>query len=423
MGKQIRYPTRAVRIKAAAEAREQGENAGRSSKSHFTAVVIVLVLGIFCGIGYGWFHGSNGDKTENGLLNTQAGALSDKDIDEQTEEILDSMSLTEKIGQMMMIGVQGTEADADSLYVLHQFHYGGIIFFDRNLTSADQTKAMISDLQKNAQEKLPLFMAIDEEGGLVVRGAEFISPPPSQEEAASQGKPEYVKSLAMETAGSLRELGFNVNFAPVADVGSGDGRSYSEDAQTVAEFVQAAGNGYKASNMIYALKHFPGIGRGRVDSHEEISSIEATAEEMENRDLVPFKAIIDATEKGSSLDYMVMVGHLNYPAWDEDNPASMSQAIITDLLRQKLGYQGLVITDDLEMGAIAKHLSFRQAGLAAVKAGADIVLVCHEYAHAEEAYMGIYDAVRSGAVSEERINESVRRIIKAKLLHGMQAQE
>ncbi|BAL82037.1 hypothetical protein SELR_03290 [Selenomonas ruminantium subsp. lactilytica TAM6421] len=340
-------------------------------------------------------------------------------IDEQVEEIVSSMSTTEKIGQLMVIGVQGTEANEDALYVLHQFHYGGIILFDRNLESKAQTKALVQDLQAGADEKLPLFVGIDEEGGRVVRGKDFITPPPSQEAVGKQGEPQQAQKLAKSTAAELKEMGINVNFAPVADVGAADGRSYSKEPYETLKFVQAAGEGYKESGMVYALKHFPGIGRGLVDSHKEISSIEAGESELRKVDLVPFREMINDTGKGKDLDYMVMVGHLNYPAFDKDNPASLSRKIITDLLRQEMGYQGLVITDDLEMGAIANHRSFRQVGVEAILAGCDIVLVCHEYQHAEDVYMGIYEAVQNGKISEMRLNESVRRVVKAKLLHGL----
>ncbi len=340
-------------------------------------------------------------------------------LDEQVEEIVSSMSTTEKIGQMLMIGVQGTKANEDSLYVLHQFHYGGIILFDRNLESKEQTKALIKDLQTGADEKLPLFIAIDEEGGLVVRGKDFITAPPSQEKIGRTGEPERARQQAKGTAAELKEMGINVNFAPVADVGSGDGRSYSKEPYEVLNFVKAAGEGYKESGLFYALKHFPGIGRGSVDSHQEISSIEASESELRQKDLVPFREMFNDTDKGRNLDYMVMVGHLNYPAFDPEHPASLSKKIITGLLRQDFGYEGLIITDDMEMGAIANHQSFRQAGAAAVLAGADIVLVCHEYEHAEQAYMGIYEAVKSGEISEERLEASVKRIVKAKLMHGL----
>ena len=340
-------------------------------------------------------------------------------LDEQVDEVISSMSTTEKIGQLLMIGVQGTKADEDSLYVLHQFHYGGIILFDRNLESKGQTKALIEDLQAGADEKLPMFIAIDEEGGIVVRGKDFITPPPSQEKVGSLGDAGRARKLARDTAAELKELGINVNFAPVADVGSGDGRSYSKEPYETLKFVKAAGEGYKEGGIFYALKHFPGIGRGMVDSHKEISEIEASESDLKKTDLVPFREMFNDTEKGKSLDYMVMVGHLKYPAIDPEHPASLSDKIISGLLRKEMGYEGLIITDDLEMGAISNHQTFRQAGPAAILAGADIVLVCHEYEHAEDAYMGIYEAVKSGQISEARLEESVKRVVKAKLMHGL----
>ncbi|SDP66726.1 glycoside hydrolase family 3 protein [Selenomonas ruminantium] len=344
-------------------------------------------------------------------------------LDEQVDALVAAMSTTEKVGQLLMFGVQGAEITDDAKYVLHQFHYGGVILFDRNLQSADQTKKLVDDLQKNADEKLPLFVAIDEEGGKVVRGSSFITPPPSQEDIGRKGEPALARAQAVEIAAKLKDIGVNVNFAPVADVGSGNGRSYSDDPQETGKFVKAALEGYKEGNVICALKHFPGIGRGKVDSHTEISDIEASEKELRSVDLLPFRDVIDSIDKGRNFDYMVMVGHLKYPAFDANHPASMSPKIITGLLREELGYQGLVITDDLEMGAIANHQDFRQAGAAAIMAGADIVLVCHEYEHAEQAYMGIYDAVKAGTISEARLDESVRRVIKAKLLHGLQPQK
>lgn len=340
-------------------------------------------------------------------------------FDEQVDEIVSAMSTTEKIGQLLMIGVQGTKADENSLYVLHQFHYGGIILFDRNLESKEQTKSLVEELQAGADEKLPMFIAIDEEGGIVVRGKDFITPPPSQEKVGSMGDVSRAKKLARDTAAELKDLGINVNFAPVADVGSGDGRSYSKEPYETLKFVKAAGEGYKEGGIFYALKHFPGIGRGMIDSHEEISEIEASESDLKKTDLVPFREMLNDTEKGKGLDYMVMVGHLKYPALDPAHPASLSEKIISGLLRKEMGYEGLIITDDLEMGAISNHQTFRQAGPAAILAGVDIVLVCHEYEHAEEAYMGIYDAVKSGQISEERLDESVKRIVKAKIMHNL----
>lgn len=335
-------------------------------------------------------------------------------IDEKVDKIVESMSQTEKLGQMVMIGIQGTKVDDDSLYMLHQFHMGGVILFDRNMKSPEQVKQLTSDLQAQSNEKVPLFIGIDEEGGDVVRMAEKLTPPPSQKEIGATGDIEQAKTWAIKTAKSLKEMGINVNFAPVADVGSNDKRSYSTDTNTVIDFVRAATKGYQQENIIYSLKHFPGIGKGKVDSHIDSSSIDVVKEVLMTEDILPFKTIIDENEPN---DYFILVSHLKYPALDEEYPASLSSKIMTDLLRNKLGYKGIIITDDMEMGAVANHNDFRSIGVKAIKAGADIVLVCHEYQHQQEVYLGLLDAVNSGEISQEHIDESVKRIIKVKLLH------
>lgn len=335
-------------------------------------------------------------------------------IDEKVDKIVASMSKTEKIGQMVMIGIQGTKVDDDSLYMLNQYHMGGVILFDRNMDSPEQVKQLTSDLQAQSNEKVPLFIGIDEEGGDVVRMAEKLTPPPSQKEIGATGDIEQAKTWAIKTAKSLKDMGINVNFAPVADVGSNDKRSYSTDANTVIDFVRAATKGYQQENIIYSLKHFPGIGKGKVDSHIDSSSIDVAKEVLMTEDILPFKTIIDESDPN---DYFILVSHLKYLALDEEYPASLSSKIMTDLLRNKLGYKGIIITDDMEMGAVANHNDFRSIGVNAVKAGADIVLVCHEYKHQQEVYLGLLDAVNSGEISQERIDESVKRIIKVKLLH------
>lgn len=335
-------------------------------------------------------------------------------IDEKVDQIVASMSQTEKLGQMVMIGIQGTKVDDDSLYMLNQYHMGGVILFDRNMESPEQVKQLTSDLQAQSNEKVPLFIGIDEEGGDVVRMAEKLTPAPSQKEIGATGDIEQAKTWAIKTAKSLKDMGINVNFAPVADVGSNDKRSYSADANTVIDFVRAATKGYQQENIIYSLKHFPGIGKGRVDSHVDSSSIDVAKEVLMTEDIIPFKTIIDENDPN---DYFILVSHLKYLALDEEYPASLSSKIMTDLLRNELGYKGIIITDDMEMGAVANHNDFRSIGVNAVKAGADIVLVCHEYKHQQEVYLGLLDAVNSGEISQERIDESVKRIIKVKLLH------
>ncbi len=373
-------------------------------------VIAIIILGVLLN-GKNIFSNTEDSKsTQENVPITQQNLT----IDEKVDQIVASMSQTEKLGQMVMIGIQGTKVDDDSLYMLNQYHMGGVILFDRNMESPEQVKQLTSDLQVQSNEKVPLFIGIDEEGGDVVRMAEKLTPPPSQKEIGATGDIEQAKTWAIKTAKSLKEMGINVNFAPVADVGSNDKRSYSTDANTVIDFVRAATKGYQQENIIYSLKHFPGIGKGKVDSHVDSSSIDVVKEVLMAEDIIPFKTIID--ENGPN-DYFILVSHLKYPALDEEYPASLSSKIMTDLLRNELGYKGIIITDDMEMGAVANHNDFRSIGVNAVKAGADIVLVCHEYQHQQEVYLGLLDAVNSGEISQERIDESVKRIIKVKLLH------
>ena len=381
----------------------------RKQKIIGIVIIIVIVLAIL-GINNRNIFNDN----EQVIQDKQQIKQENLTIDEKVDQIVESMSQTEKLGQMVMIGIQGTKVDDDSLYMLNQYHMGGVILFDRNMENPEQVKQLTSDLQAQSNEKVPLFIGIDEEGGDVVRMAEKLTPPPSQKEIGATGDIEQAKTWAIKTAKSLKDMGINVNFAPVADVGSNDKRSYSTDTNTVIDFVRAATKGYQQENIIYSLKHFPGIGKGRVDSHVDSSSIDVAKEVLMTEDIIPFKTIIDENDPN---DYFILVSHLKYPALDEEYPASLSSKIMTDLLRNELGYKGIIITDDMEMGAVANHNDFRSIGVNAVKAGADIVLVCHEYEHQQEVYLGLLDAVNSGEISQERIDESVKRIIKVKLLH------
>lgn len=381
----------------------------RKQKIIGIVIIIIIVLAIL-----GINNRSIFNDDEQVIQDKQQIKQENLTIDEKVDKTVESMSQTEKLGQMVMIGIQGTKVDDDSLYMLNQYHMGGVILFDRNMESPEQVKQLTSDLQAQSNEKVPLFIGIDEEGGDVVRMAEKLTPPPSQKEIGATGDIEQAKTWAIKTAKSLKDMGINVNFAPVADVGSNDKRSYSIDTNTVIDFVRAATEGYQQENIIYSLKHFPGIGKGRVDSHVDSSSIDVAKEVLMAEDILPFKTIIDGNEPN---DYFILVSHLKYPALDEEYPASLSSKIMTDLLRNELGYKGIIITDDMEMGAVANHNDFRSIGVKAVKAGVDIVLVCHEYQHQQEVYLGLLDAVNSGEISQERIDESVKRIIKVKLLH------
>lgn len=327
------------------------------------------------------------------------------------EEKLNSMTLEEKIGQMVMIGVYGTELNDDIIYSLNQFHFGGVIFFDRNLESVAQAKKFANDIEAAANQKAPLFFALDMEGGIVARGRNFLEIAPSQEEIGFSGDVNNAKYWAKYNATILKSLGVNINFAPVADVGSRDTRSFGDDAQLVAEFIEASAQGYEEENFLYTLKHFPGIGKGKTDTHIEVSNVEDSRAVLDVEDLPPFVKIIRGHDNSR---FMVMVGHLVYDALDPVNSASLSPAVMTGLLRNELGFSGVVITDDLEMGAIANNVDLSTLGVRMIQAGGDIALVCHDYTSQQTVYNSILSAVKRGEISVARINESVRRILKMK---------
>ena len=332
-------------------------------------------------------------------------------LSDSLEEKLRAMTLEEKVGQMIMVGIQGTELDENVRRLLNKIHFGGVILYDRNMQSLEQTKKLVDDIQAFANQKVPLFVAIDEEGGTIVRGQDFLKPAPSQESIGQSGDPEKARDWAEYNAAILRSIGVNLNFAPVADVGSQDTRSFGTEAQTVATFVDAAAKGYEAKNFLYTLKHFPGIGKSKIDPHQEVSVIEDSWEILNAEDILPFAKIIRGHD---NTKFMVMIGHLKYAALDRVNSASLSPAVMTKLLRNELGFSGVVITDDLEMGAIKNNVDLSRIGVQVVRAGGDIALVCHDSASQQVVYESILEAVNRGEISEERIDESVRRILKMK---------
>lgn len=337
-------------------------------------------------------------------------------VDEQAAQIVGAMSDEEKIGQMMMIGMKGTTVTSDISSMLSEYHMGGIILFDRNMETKQQVRALTTGLQQVAlqKEKVPLLMGVDEEGGPVARMRQDLTVPPAAATLGRQGDSTQAKIWAQRTAGELQGLGFNVNFAPVADVNAANQRSYGGSSGIVTDFVRQAAAGYLSAGLLFTLKHFPGIGKGIIDSHIDESKISAPRSTLEAEDFVPFRQMINELNPDN---YLIMVSHLTYSAIDPNNPASLSAKIMTDLLRDQMGFQGVIITDDLEMGAVSKYYSFDDLGVKAVQAGADVVLVCHEYKHEIAVYNGLLKALQSGELDRRRIDNSVRRIIKMKLIH------
>ena len=344
-------------------------------------------------------------------------AQSELSPEEKVDKLVANMSDADKVGQLLMIGIHGKTLNDDAKFMLNEYRVGGIILFDRNMESKDQVKSLITDINKTGKSAglTPLFIGIDQEGGAVARMEDQLIKVPPAEEVGKESV-EQAASLAKQVGTELKDLGFNINFAPVADLGLTYGRSYSTNPDEVVRYASAVGKAYEEAELWYSYKHFPGIGKTDVDLHADTSVVPVPKETLLNEDT---KVFVDLIKQSKPNTYAIMVSHAVYPQIDPDHPSSLSKAIITDWLRKDMGYNGVVVTDDMDMGALAKHYTFGDMAVQSILAGSDILLVCHEYEHMQEAYNGLMKAVKDGRISKERLDESVKRILLMKMSRGI----
>ena len=340
-------------------------------------------------------------------------AQSELSPEEKVDKLVANMSDADKVGQLMMIGIHGKTLNDDAKFMLNEYRVGGIILFDRNMESKDQVKSLITDINKTGKSTglTPLFIGIDQEGGAVARMEDQLIKVPPAEELGKEPIEQAV-SLAKQSGTELKDLGFNINFAPIADLGLTYGRSFSTNPDDVVRYASAVGKAYDEAGLWYSYKHFPGIGKTDVDLHADTSVVPVSKETLLNEDT---KVFVDLIKQSKPNTYAIMVSHAMYPQIDADHPSSLSKAIITDWLRKDMGYNGVVVTDDMDMGALAKHYTFGDMAVQSILAGSDILLVCHEYEHMQEAYNGLMKAVKDGRISKERLDESVKRILLMKM--------
>ncbi|MCM1174073.1 MAG: glycoside hydrolase family 3 protein [Blautia sp.] len=350
-------------------------------------------------------------------------------MEEQLEEIvvnsISTMPLADKVAGLFIVtpealtGVQTvTRAGSGTQEALSQYAVGGLIYFDRNIIDKDQLTEML--LNTVSMSKYPIFLAVDEEGGAVSRVANSNIEVIQVDDMAAVGAGGDT-STAYETGvtiGSyLSALGFNLNFAPVADVAvAEDGgvlgsRSFGMDANVCAEMASNVVSGMQSTGVSACLKHFPGIGSSEEDTHDGRVEIARTEEELRASDFIPFQKGI-----GAGVDF-VMAGHITVPALDAEVPASLSKTVVTGVLRGELGFDGVVITDALNMSAITEYYTPEEAAILAVEAGADMILMPEDF---EAAYSGLLTAVQEGTISEERIDESLKRIYRIKCRDKLQ---
>ena len=331
------------------------------------------------------------------------------------KEKMKTMSLEEKIGQMFIVGFEGYETDDEIKELIQKRYVGGIIFFDRNIKNAENLLQLMNSLKSlNQNNKAPLFMSVDEEGGRVSRLPKEMKKFPSSMNIGKVNDEEYSLKVGEVTGEKLKAFGFNMNFAPVLDIYSnpknkviGD-RAFGVNPKSVKNLGVATMKGLENEGVIPVVKHFPGHGDTLEDSHLKLPIVNYDYKRLDSFELIPFKYAI---EKGSDA---IMAAHILMPKLDKDYPASLSKYIITDLLRDKLNFDGVVITDDMEMNAIAKNFNIEDASVKAVEAGCDIILICKNYENSVKAIEKLKLAVQSNQITQDRIDESVYRILTLK---------
>ena len=319
----------------------------------------------------------------------------------------------EKIGQLFMVGFLGTSVTPDLSAFLKEYKPGGVILFSRNLESVEQIVQLTNDLQ-HCSPKSPLLIAIDQEGGRVSRLPKgfTIFPPCQLIGRCHSGELAY--AAAATIAKELKSVGINMNMAPVLDVNSNPGnpvigdRAFGSDPETVIEMGLVTAAGLQDSKVVACGKHFPGHGDTNADSHKELPVVDAPRERLETVEFAPFRR---ATAAGIA---SLMTAHVLYRALDDRLPATLSPDIITHLLREQMGYDGVVLTDDLEMHAIVDHYGPGDAAVRAFLAGCDVLLICKERDREIAAFEAIEKAVASGTIDTARLDLSVARIQRIK---------
>ncbi|WP_059103018.1 beta-N-acetylhexosaminidase [Shouchella shacheensis] len=340
------------------------------------------------------------------------------------EKTMNDMTLDEKIGQMFMVGFQNEsgpayEVNEQAETMINEYHVGGIILFTRNVDTPSQVAGLTNALQELAWEKenqIPLMVTADQEGGRVIRIEKDTTIFPGSMALGATRSEDLAYEAGQVTGTELQAMGINANLAPSLDVNNNPDnpvigvRSFGEDPDLVADLGTANIQGFQEAGVLATAKHFPGHGDTDVDSHIGLPSIPYDMERLREVELVPFKRAID-----QGVD-MIMSAHITFPEIDDTPglPGTLSEPVLTGILREELGFDGVIITDDMEMAAIVDNFGAEEAAVKSIQAGTDIVLVSHRLDRQKASIEAVKEAVASGDISKERIDASVERILKAK---------
>jgi beta-N-acetylhexosaminidase len=325
------------------------------------------------------------------------------------------LSLDEKIGQMFILGFNGTSVSTEAAKLIQELHVGGLYLQGKNVRDTTQVTALVNSLKaENRSQALPLFLGVDQEGGRVNRLPAALGRVPSARIVGSTMRDESWLQAGDLLAGQLNVVGLNMDFAPVADLDDGPAslaigdRSFGGKTDIVARAAPLVMMGLRMNNIIPVVKHFPGHGNTRTDSHVSYPILRKSQAQLEASDLIPFVAAIECGAPA------VMVGHIMLPELDPLDPASLSAAITTGLLRGRLGFTGVIMTDDLAMKPVRRQYEMGEATVRAVRAGADIIMISGELKDQLLAIAALRNAVISGSIPVSRIDASVQRITELK---------
>ena len=339
-----------------------------------------------------------------------------------------SLPFEQQIGQFFFIGLPGKTIDSEARDLIEEIKPGGIILFGRNVESPQQVRKLLDEAR--ALVPTPLLCGIDQEGGLVDRLREIFPPMPSARALRQHGDLAGVRTLGRITGELLRILGLNINFAPVMSIITQErslltnglySRSFGSSPGEVLGYTTVYMRGLQGTGCLGCLKHFPGIGAGTVDSHIEMPMVPLSRDDLLAQDLAPY---IELFQRADDRVRVVMVSHGGFPNIDIKKgttgglvePASISASIVSKLLRQEMGYKHLIVTDDLEMGAIAKQYEIEEATVKAFNAGEDMLLICATPETIGRGYRALREAARDKGISERRIQASLKRIAATKAL-------
>jgi beta-N-acetylhexosaminidase len=322
----------------------------------------------------------------------------------------------DEIGQLLIVGFEGTEMTTRLTSLLMRLRPAGVILFARNIETPEQTSRLLRDCQKCVST--PLFTCVDLEGGRVDRFRDVLGPSPSPADVFATGERKLFRKHGQVLGENCRALGFNVDFAPVLDLAFEasrrvmSSRTVSSNPRETVAYAREFLTGLREARVLGCGKHFPGLGEGRLDSHHELPVIDKPFKKLLAEDLLPYRLLRASLQ-------LLMISHATYPEVTRDRtPASLSKIWITDILRKRIGYRNLVVSDDLEMGGVLSAAPVGEAAVEHIRAGGDLCLICHREDYITQAYEKLLHTVESDPPFAKRVSESIRRVLAFKKKSG-----